>query len=253
MKSELAEGYGRLEQWHWWFRGRERILEAVLRPMLRDASSLTIASIGCGPWQGLRWLEPFARPQGRVVGVDVERIHAGCHPPHIDYVIGRFEALPLAATSFDVVLALDVLEHLDDDAVGLREAARVTKPSGLLVVTVPALPSLWGRQDIASHHRRRYTEASLLRAFDRADLPRPRTSYFNTLLLAPIAAVRWVRRASGALEEAGSDFDDTKPGTVNELLASIFSAERHLVSRARLPIGVSLLAVSSAKDEGRFG
>jgi SAM-dependent methyltransferase len=248
MKSEFAEGYGLLEQWHWWFRGREQILTALLRRKLRNPTSLTIASVGCGPWQGLRWLEPFAAPHGRVVGVDVERMHAGSDPPRIGYVVGTSSALPLAAGAFDVVLALDVLEHLDDDAAGLREVARLTRPGGLLVVTVPALPSLWGRQDVVSHHRRRYTQRSLLAAFDRAGLPRPRVTYFNSLLLAPIAAVRWLRRSRGVQEETGSDFDDTKPGLVNDLLASIFSAERHLMFRIRFPVGVSLLTVS-AKDE----
>jgi len=97
-----------------------------------------------------------------------------------------------------------------------------------------------------SHNRRRCREANPLQAFDRADLLR---SHCNTLLLALIAAVRWVRPASGSVEEAECDFDAAKP---NELLASVFSAERHLFSLARLPIDV-LLAVSSANDGNRYG
>jgi SAM-dependent methyltransferase len=68
----------------------------------------------------------------------------------LGYVVGKLE---LTSESFDVVLTLDVLEHLEDDAAGLREAARLVKPGGVLLVTVPALPRLWGGQDVVSHHR----------------------------------------------------------------------------------------------------
>lgn len=92
------------------------------------------------------------------------------------------EAVPLATGSFDAVLALDVLEHLDDDTADLREAARLVKPGGLLLVTVPAFPSLWGGQDVVSHHRRRYTRPAPRQLFYRAGLPVPRATHFNTLL-----------------------------------------------------------------------
>ena len=242
MKKQFAEQYGNLEQWHWWFRGRQRILEAAMRRALTGRESVSIVSLGCGPAEGLRWLERFAKPMGRVVGVDIELLHA-CHiAPSIEYVVGSVDALPLATGSFDVVLALDVLEHLDDDTVGLSEAARLVKENGLLLVTVPALPSLWGGQDVVSHHRRRYTRKSLLQAFERVGLPVPRVTYFNSFLFPPIAAVRWTRRTLGLAERARSDFEDSQPGLVNEVLASIFTAEASLVHRVTLPLGVSLLA-----------
>ncbi len=248
MKADFAERYGHIEQWHWWFRGRQRILETVLHRTLAGRSPLAIASLGCGPWQGLGWLEPFASQGGRIVGVDAERLHARGVSPRFQFAIGRAEALPLAARSFDVVLALDVLEHLDDDVAGLREAALLTRPGGLLLVTVPALPILWGRQDVVSHHRRRYTRRNLLDAFARACLPAPRVTYFNTFLVPPIACIRLAPRALGSKAGEGSDFDDTQPGFVNEILAALFAAERHLVPRVRLPIGVSLLAIHPSSN-----
>jgi SAM-dependent methyltransferase len=245
MKYHFAEQYLSLGQWHWWFRGRQRILETVLNHQLNGRKSISIASIGCGPAEGLLWLKKIASPDGHVLGVDIEPLHASQVPPGIDYLIGDIEALPLAVNSFDVVLALDVLEHLDDDAMGLREAARLIKPGGLLLVTVPAFPSLWGGQDVVSHHRRRYVKRTLCDVFIRAGLPEPYTIYFNTLLFAPIAGVRWTRRVLGMADRPLSDFEDSKPGIVNDILASIFSAERYLVPRVQLPVGVSLLATLS--------
>jgi SAM-dependent methyltransferase len=242
MKQQFAGEYGSLEQWHWWFRGRRRILESVLSRELEGGRSSRIISLGCGPAEGLLWLERFVEPGGRIVGVDVEPLHARRVSPNIEYLIGAVEALPLTSQSFDVVLALDVLEHLDDDAAGLREAARLLKSGGLLLLTVPALPSLWGGQDVVSHHRRRYIKRTLSDVFSRAGLQTPHITYFNTLLFAPVAAVRWTRRALGSDEREQSDFEDSRPGLINEILADIFSSERHLITRMTLPFGVSLMA-----------
>ena len=242
MQKRFAEQYGNLEQWHWWFRGRQRILEAAIHRALIGRESVSVASLGCGPAEGLRWLERFAEPSGRVVGVDIDPLHARNISPSIEYVVGSLEALPFVSGSFDAVLALDVLEHLDDDTVGLSEARRLVKADGLLLVTVPALPSLWGRQDVVSHHRRRYTRKTLLQVFERARLPLPRVTYFNSFLFPPVAAVRWARRALGRADGAHSDFEDSQPGWVNEVLASIFTVEARLVHHVTLPIGVSLLA-----------
>jgi SAM-dependent methyltransferase len=159
------------------------------------------------------------------------------------YCLGRLEGVPLRSGAADVVLALDVLEHVADDVAGLREAARIVKPGGLLLVTVPALPSLWGGQDVVSHHLRRYTPRAFRQMFEHARIPNPRITYFNTLLFPSVAAVRWARRAAGLASRPRSDFDDSRPGMVNDVLAAIFGAERHLIARLRLPIGVSLLAI----------
>jgi SAM-dependent methyltransferase len=242
MKPQFAEQYRSLEEWHWWFRGRRNILEAVLRRELPPGESLIIAPVGCGPPEGLAWLLPFAGPRGRVVGLDLDSRHARGEQDRVEFVMGKVEAAPLASHSCDAVLALDVLEHLDDDAAGLREAARLVKAPGLLVVTVPAFPSLWGGQDEVSHHRRRYTRKSLLHSFAQAGLPEPRVTYFNTLLFPPVAAVRWLRRAAGLGTRSRSDFEDNHPGLLNSALALLFSLERHLVQRFPLPWGVSLLA-----------
>ena len=243
MKPGFAEQYGSLEQWHWWFRGRQRILESMLQYEHTGQTSHRIASLGCGPVQGLDWLLPLVGPNGCVMGVDRDPVHG--RPPQSDgiaFVVGRAEAVPLASKAFDIVLALDVLEHLDDDVAGLLQAVRLLKPDGLLLVTVPAMPSLWGKQDIISQHRRRYTKQTLKGVFAQAGLPRPYVTYFNTILFPPVAAVRWSRRSMRLATDRGNDFEGNHPGAINDILAMIFSLERHLIRRLPLPVGVSLLA-----------
>src|SRR2546428_14104435 len=114
MRPEYAARYGDLSRWHWWFRGRQRIVEAVLHKELNKRKSLRIASVGCGPGEGLLWLAPLAEPDGCVLGVDPDRRHAVASHSNIYYVIGQLEATPLLPGAFDVVLSLDVLEHGDE-------------------------------------------------------------------------------------------------------------------------------------------
>ena len=242
MQGDYAQKYGELQQWHWWFRGRRRVIESILRHEVDSVSSLNILSVGCGPAEGLKWLVPFAGPEGKVVGLDRDPIHARRLPNYAEFIIGTLESAPLAAASFDVVLALDVLEHLDDDLSGLHEAARIVKPGGLLLVTVPALPSLWGGQDVVSQHRRRYTRRSLSNLFSEAKLSNYRLQYFNTLLFPLAAVIRLQRRALGHGNRQRSDAEDNHPGLINDTLAWIFGIESYFINHAPAPIGVSLVA-----------
>ena len=241
MKPDYAARYGSLERWHWWFRGRQRIFEDILRRELPDDRRRVVVTVGCGPIEGLRWLLPFAGHEGRVIGLDADASHAGNLIPGVLYVVGRLETTPLHDACADVVLALDVLEHIEDDVAALREAARMIRPGGVLIVSVPALPSLWGPQDEVNLHVRRYTRSRLADAFSRSGLPRPRLSYFNTFLFPVVAAVRWARRLTGRN-------DDNRPGLMNDFLLSVFQLERILLRRVTLPVGVSLLGILRFDD-----
>jgi len=242
MQGDYAQQYGELQQWHWWFRGRRRVIESILRHEVDSASSQRILSVGCGPAEGLKWLVPFAGRKGRVVGLDRDPIHGRRLPDYSEFIIGTLESAPLADASFDVVLALDVLEHLDDDLSGLREAARIVKPGGLLLITVPAAAQSVGRQDVVSEHRRRYTRHSLSHLFREARLSNYRLQYFNTLLLPLAALVRLNRRAMGLGNRPRSDAEDNHPGLINDALAWIFGTESYFINYAPAPIGVSLVA-----------
>ena len=242
MEKDFATKYGDLDKWHWWFRGRRKVLEAVLNREFGNGKSANILSVGCGPAEGLKWLVPFSGTEGRVVGLDSELIHAQPRPDNVDFVVGSLEDISFPDHSFDLVLALDVLEHLEDDLGALQKIRNLIKPGGLLLLTVPALPSLWGRQDVASHHLRRYTRRSLEALLTAGTLNNRRVTYFNSLLFPAVAGVRWSRRVLGLGDRARTDFEGHQPGLANDVLAWVFGLESGIVNLTSMPIGVSLLA-----------
>ena len=187
MDQRLMDAMLELDDRHWWYRGRRRIIRAELdRLALRPGSRVLDA--GCGSGRTLLELGRY----GEVFGIELDPGAAavargrGCG----EVRIGRLEELPWEDGYFDLITCLDVIEHTPDDGVTLRELRRVCKPGGYLLVTVPAYQSLWSMHDVANHHYRRYSRSTLrAAALDAGWIVRRLTS-FNSLLLAPAAAVR---------------------------------------------------------------
>ena len=117
---------------HWWFAGRRRILESFVKEIVANLNlhgrQPRILDVGCGTGANLEMLAQF----GAAEGVDVsEDALAFCRARGLNAVtLGAAERLPYADASFDLVTALDVVEHLDDDLGGLREMWRVLRPGG---------------------------------------------------------------------------------------------------------------------------
>jgi SAM-dependent methyltransferase len=244
MREDFYDRYYEIEGRHWWFRGRAQIIARVIASLEIPAASsagLRILDVGTGTGAML----PILRRFGEVQGVDAnERAVAYCHARGETVLHIEDHRLPFADGSVDLLTALDVLEHIEDDRAALREIRRVLAPEGRFVATVPANPWMWGAQDEVSHHFRRYTAASLRSTIAGAGLAPDRITHFNTLLFPPIAAVRLLRRLKPA-GEVRSDFEmPGGEGASNRLLARLFGSEARWLRRADLPFGVSLLTVA---------
>jgi SAM-dependent methyltransferase len=236
-----------IERTHWWFAGRRRVLLGVLERL--DVQAGAILDVGCGAGSNLDLLrERFAESAIHGIDIEIEPLRY-CREDHAAKVLqADLAQLPFRDEAFDLVCALDALEHVPDDESALRGLHRVCAPGGKLFVTVPAFPFLWGNVDRVGHHFRRYRRPELVDRISRAGFSVRFVRYFNTLLFPPIAAVRLaalLRREREPVEGAPvrTDFDLVSSGPVNAALARVFGAEAALL-RWRLPFGVSLVCVA---------
>lgn len=244
MREDFYAEYFRIEDRHWWFVGRRRILLTVLDRYLGPADGeRRILDLGCGTGTMLSYLERYGRAEG--VDADAQAVQFSHRRGARNVSLLTSDDLPFEDRTFDLVTALDVLEHVEDDVRTLREIARVLRPTGTLLTTVPAYRWMWGAQDEISRHFRRYTAGQLRERILASGYSIERLTYFNTLLFPPIAAVRVARRGLRSSEEGDvrSDFEMTKEGAVNRLLASVFGFEARWLRAHDFPFGVSLLAV----------
>lgn len=249
MQPEYYEEYFHVEREHWWFRARERILSAVVGRLLearRLDRTASILNVGAATGRSSEWL----REHGEVCSLEYDQ--ACCEATRartgLSIVQGSILALPWPSATFDLVCAFDVIEHVEQDALAVRELLRVVRPGGAVVVTVPAFLFLWSEHDDINRHFRRYSLPQLRALF--ADSRIVTSTYFNSFLFFPIAAYRMARRMTRFLlgkssATPKSDFTRSRFPFAGRMLEAVFAAERHLVARnVRLPGGVSALLVA---------
>jgi SAM-dependent methyltransferase len=240
LRTDEYKTFFDLEDRHFWFRAMRSIVFHQARQYV--GAEARVLDVGCGTG-GTMTLMP---PGWRRVGVDFasEAISFARSRGERDLARATAERLPFESECFDSVFALDVIEHCDDDAAAIAEVARVLRPGGTLILTTPAFMFLWSEHDQVVHHRRRYRRAALHQLITNAGFSVKRLTYFNALLFAPIAAVRFAKRVLPYKGEPRSD-NVLPPAPINEALTAVFGLERRLIDHVDLPVGVSLLAVAS--------
>jgi SAM-dependent methyltransferase len=221
----------RLEREHFWFAGRRRLVQRLLERHVGRVE--TAVDVGSGTGALLSLLDDHA---AEVVGIDplsdASRVSAGAA-----------ERLPFADGSIDLITAFDVLEHVDDRA-AVAEFARVLRPPGWVILTVPAFPSLWSERDKRAAHRRRYRRRELVALLREVDFDVVETAYYQFMLFPALVASRVAARFRPT---AVAREEDVSPG-LNRVLRRINELEVRLGSRVRWPVG-STLAVAARKVE----
>jgi SAM-dependent methyltransferase len=230
-----------VEDVHWWYVGRRRIIGSFVERICADLrkegkTEARILDIGCGTGGNLELLSRYGQAEG--VDISAEALDF-CRARGLTNVRqGAAETLPYESESFDLVTGLDVVEHLDDDVAGLREMRRVLRPGGRMLLFVPAFMLLWGVQDDVSHHRRRYTLAELRQKLRQADLQVMRASYANISFFGPILLGRLFMRASGLRPASENNLNVS---ALNGVLGRILGAESWWLKRRNFPFGVSII------------
>jgi SAM-dependent methyltransferase len=233
-----AERLAPVEQNHFWFAGRDLLVRRLLE---HHGAPEPLLDLGCGTG---RFAASLASDGRRVLAIDPA--------PDVDLaprgatVVGSADRVPLADRSVGTVMLRDVIEHLDDEA-ALAECHRVLRPGGLLVLLVPAWPSLWSVRDARAGHLRRYTRASLRGAVETAGFDVVTLRGYQFALLPAVAAHRWYSaRRPGHEPSASLHHEEHPPGPLNTLFGWINRAEAAMVTWP-LPIpptGTSLVLVA---------
>lgn len=234
-----------VEDSHWWYVGRREILESFLErissQLQTENNELRILDVGCGTGGNLEMLKKF----GAAEGVDVsDEALEFCRSKGLTVHKGLAEELPFADESFDVVTALDVVEHLDDDVAGLKEMFRVTRRGGKTLIFVPAFMWLWGVQDDVSNHRIRYTKKQIVERLKKAGFEIERATYANITFFAPILGGRTLMKLTGVKPESENNVNVS---ALNGIFGKIFSSEKYWLKNFDFPFGVSIVITANKK------
>ena len=238
------------EEWYWWHRAREMIVHRVLaRHAPADAR---ILDVGCGTGATTASLRAF----GSLLGLDISSEALGrAHERNLLVARSSAVQLPVPPGTFDVVVALDLLEHTDDDVAAAAEIRAALAPGGLLLATVPAYPFLWSRHDIALEHRRRYTRRQLRDVLERGGFEVELCSYVMSAILPAAMAVRLAERLRPRTQPPAESGYVPLPSLLNSLLTHLVGLDGYLVRWLNLPFGLSVLALARQPplEAGRSG
>lgn len=226
------------EKGHWWYSTRRKIVHKLIKKYLPKKEGLKILDVGCGGGLLAQELQKYGKSVcidsseeavnfSRARGVNAEKISIADYKKENEY---------------DCVVALDVLEHCEDDLSAIKNIYNLLNPGGIAIVFVPALNCFWGEQDIISHHFRRYTYNDLHNKFKNASFKPLTESYFNFFLSPVVYASRKLSniikiKTVSKSELAHNNF------LLNTIGKIIFGLEYYLIPRIKFPFGVSLLGV----------
>jgi len=234
---------------HWWFASRTWALLGMLDRCV-TADGLRVLDVGCGAGNMIHHLARY----GPVVGFDnnPKPLAVARDRGHV-VSLGLGEAMPFPDGAFDIVAALDTIEHIEGEDAVLRECARAVKPGGLLVLTGPAFMFLWSQNDEVNRHRRRYTLGELRRKLAAHGFRVRRAGYNNFFLFPLAAALILLRRATGkAPDLAAPDTDEDayqvemEPASplMNATLSVVGRVEAAILRRVGLPWGTGFLLIA---------
>jgi len=240
MENELFDEMYKVETQHWWFVARRRIIASVIDGLSLKANS-KIMDAGCGNGDNLAFLSKYGeliaierednaleRAKSRQIG----KVVKGELPDNFPSDINKDN---------DLIVLLDVLEHIDEDEKSLSILKNWAKNKAALLITVPAYQFLWTKHDELHHHKRRYTVGQLKKIIENNGWKVSYISYFNSFLF-PLAFL--VRLKDKVFPPSNTDGLSVPNSLVNFLFKSIFSLEKYILGRFSFPFGLSIIVVA---------
>lgn len=214
---------------HWWFESRKEIIKNFLKKKLKK--KIKILDFGCGVGINIDMLKLF----GVVTAFDKNRlaIKQVKNKTRVK-ILHRFNQLK----KYDLVVALDVIEHIDNDKIIIKKLANKINKNGNILITVPAYNTLFTSKDISLHHKRRYNKQTLLKLLNK-EFKMEKCTYYN-FFLSPLIIPMLIFFKIFNINFIDKAEKKNNP-IVNFLLKTIFSFEKYLINFINFPFGISIL------------
>lgn len=207
-----------------------------------------ILDIGCSSGILLNDLIAVGFKKENLYGIDIsEPAIVNCHANGLNNCYVMDAQNITIPQKFDILIASDCLEHLEDDKKALHNWNELLNDNGYLFVFVPAFMSLWSHHDVVNMHHRRYKRAELKTKLLNEGFNIKKSSYWNFSLFSPVYLFRMIGKL-GKKESGNSDGDLKMPNAlVNRLLSSLVTVENKLLKVLNFPVGVSTFCIARKK------
>jgi SAM-dependent methyltransferase len=239
METHSYADMAALQATNWWYVARRELIESLIESSGRSFGR--VLDYGCGPGSNAKALSDGTRELIALDASEEALERAKATGAYAQLLHSTDETIPFPDTSVDLILAADVIEHVDD-VKALREMYRTLKPGGFLIVTVPAHRWLWNWNDDYSHHLRRYEHNELEQRLTNAGFLVRKISSWNFSLVLPVWLVSVSQRFRKKPERLENNLN-ALPSWINGLLLALMRIENWIFLRTGLPVGVSLVAV----------
>ena len=248
MNIKEYEKMASFERKYWWHQGRLHLMDELINAYAPKKDMYTILEVGCGTGENMSHLKKY----GKVTGIDFSKEAIGfCKQRGVENVyledINNIqnEKLLKMKGRFDIIFALDVLEHIQDDVGAMSKIREYLGPDGVFITAVPAHKFLWSEHDESLHHKRRYHSLELKRKLADAGFIVVKKSYFIFTFFPIIVLYRFWGNIFGKSAYPKTSYV-ILPDFINYLFYRLLKFEATLIKYFDLPVGVTIVAVAKS-------
>ncbi len=247
---ELVEYYklSDLEKNYWWHRGKLYLIQTLLDSVFSGRNNLRILEIG----SGTGFISKSIQKYGKVTYIEISK-EANLYAKENgikDVIESDFNKIEISndlKSKFDLVIALDVLEHIQDDTETMKRVKQVLKKDGYFIVNVPAHKFLWSEHDEALHHKRRYSKTEIVKKLADNGFVIEKCSFFVVTFFPLI----WAYRTYTSFFTS-STYPKTSyvmlPKLINDLMTKVLEVESKLIKYFNLPMGTTISIIAKSKE-----
>ena len=245
MEENFEKKYHDVETNHWWFKSRRKYLIDLLKNSPKDSK---ILDVGCSSGVFLKDLEELGFNSDNLFGIDIsEKAISNSKKNGLTNTFVMDAQNITSTEKFDIIVASDCLEHLENDTKALNNWKNSLNKNGKMYVFVPAFMSLWSYHDEVNMHFRRYTKNELKSKIENEDLEIIKSSYWNFFLFVPVYVFR---KISSIFHQKKSGESDITIGNsfLNNTLLQLLIFENKLLKMINFPFGVSAFCIAKKTD-----